>query len=363
MMKREVLFLTMGLLFSQTVLAFPEMVRHGYVNCTSCHVSPSGGGLLTEYGRELSREVLSTWGTEGESKFLHGLYQTPEWLNLGGDIRAVQSYVDNQTVQEARLIFMQSDLEAAVKVKSVTTVASYGWDDIKKKYFSRRHYVLVPMSQEVTLRAGKFITNYGLNIPDHIMFVRRLLGWDQGSETYNVELNWIGENANASVTGVLGRPDDTKLNKEYGFAANIGLNLSDKSKIGTSFYQGSNQNQKRQLTGVYGLIGFTESLFWLSELDFQQTETLQTATDPVQSLVDYQKLGYEFHKGVVGFLIQQWTKTRLKEDNSAQDSYGLGMQLFPRPHFEFQLVWLKQRNFATNPAFYDYAWIMGHYYL
>ncbi|HYZ84434.1 MAG TPA: hypothetical protein VE621_08525 [Bryobacteraceae bacterium] len=31
--------------------ALPTMVRLGYPNCVSCHVSPQGGGLLNEYGR------------------------------------------------------------------------------------------------------------------------------------------------------------------------------------------------------------------------------------------------------------------------------------------------------------------------
>jgi len=362
-MKKGVLFLIAGLLFSLHARAFPEMIRHGYVNCTSCHVSPSGGGILTEYGRNLSRDTLSTWGTENEAKFLYGAVSTPEWLNLGGDIRAIQSYLENQTVKEARTISMQNDLEAAVKIANVFFVGTYGWDDIKQKNLSRRHYILVPLTDQVNFRAGRFLSNYGLNIPDHVMFIRRPLGWDQGSETYNVELSWIGENANASLTGVLGRPDDTKLDREYGFITNLAVDLNEKSKLGVNFYQGSNKTQKRQMTGLYGMIGFSENLFWLTEFDFHQTETLQVPTEPVQGFVEFQKVGYEFYKGMVGFAVQQWRKSRLKEDNSAQDSYGLGLQLFPRPHFEFEFVWLKQRDLANNPPFYDYAWILGHYYL
>ena len=46
-------------LFTQNVSAFPEMIRHGYINCNACHVSPAGGGLLTAYGRTISKELLS----------------------------------------------------------------------------------------------------------------------------------------------------------------------------------------------------------------------------------------------------------------------------------------------------------------
>src|ERR1035437_6993722 len=79
-------------LLPKTALAFPENVRHGYVNCTSCHVSPSGGGVLTPYGRQQVKDLLSTWSTETEAGLAEGLLQTPEWLNLGGDLRNVEIY-------------------------------------------------------------------------------------------------------------------------------------------------------------------------------------------------------------------------------------------------------------------------------
>ena len=31
--------------------ALPTMIRLGYTSCASCHISPQGGGLLTEHGR------------------------------------------------------------------------------------------------------------------------------------------------------------------------------------------------------------------------------------------------------------------------------------------------------------------------
>src|SRR5262245_57728076 len=74
--------------------ACPDMIRHGYVNCATCHVSPTGGGTLSEYGRALSLEALSTWGNEGESDFLYGVVKPPSWLLLGGDFRMLQVYED-----------------------------------------------------------------------------------------------------------------------------------------------------------------------------------------------------------------------------------------------------------------------------
>ena len=43
--------------------AYPWMIQHGYTNCSTCHVEPSGFGLLTEYGRAQAQIVLPTlWG-------------------------------------------------------------------------------------------------------------------------------------------------------------------------------------------------------------------------------------------------------------------------------------------------------------
>ncbi len=48
------------LLSSGRAQAYPWMIKHGYTLCATCHNDPSGGELLTGYGRVLSAEVLST---------------------------------------------------------------------------------------------------------------------------------------------------------------------------------------------------------------------------------------------------------------------------------------------------------------
>ena len=94
--------------------AYPELVRHGYVNCTSCHVSPTGGGILTSYGRQLSAEILSSSAREGEGDFIYGALGLPEWLDLGGDLRSVVTYRDTPLIRQSQLILMQADLEAVL---------------------------------------------------------------------------------------------------------------------------------------------------------------------------------------------------------------------------------------------------------
>src|SRR6476620_9199743 len=67
--------------------AEPMFLAKQYTRCTACHYSPTGGGLLTPYGRLLSHRELSTTGgsaaapaagaeddTHGEQAFLYGAF-------------------------------------------------------------------------------------------------------------------------------------------------------------------------------------------------------------------------------------------------------------------------------------------------
>ncbi|HLV67527.1 MAG TPA: hypothetical protein VKY73_17010 [Polyangiaceae bacterium] len=51
------------LFFAPRAEAYAWMIKHGYSNCGACHSDPSGGELLTVYGRAMSEAFLSSkWG-------------------------------------------------------------------------------------------------------------------------------------------------------------------------------------------------------------------------------------------------------------------------------------------------------------
>ncbi len=347
-------------------LAFPEMVRHGYANCITCHVAPDGGGVLTAYGRSLSREVLSTWGAEGEERFAY-LVSPPEWLSLGGDIRTVQTYYSSATRERARLIFMQADLEAAAKIEKWTIDASLGRQEPTStnasgsNLLSRRHYLSYRPTDNLSLRAGRFNIPYGINLPDHYVSVKRGLRWDEGSESYNLEGAYLGENYDFFLTGTLGRPDDKTLNRDQGFALRGSHFLNEKFKIGGSYFYGSSPLGKRHVVGPYAILGFTSDLFLLAEVDLQHvTPPTGNARD---GLMTYLKFDHELHKGVHVYLSHEYTKLDFAKATSESHAIGLGTQLFLRPHLELNASYQKQQIRALGNEFADFAWVVLHFYL
>ena len=111
------------LIQTQTAFSFPDLIRHGYVNCTACHTSPSGGGLMTDYGRNLSSDLVSTWGNAKEAEFLNGLLPSEkikDWFLIGGNYRGLQYHYENDKTKDGDWYNMQALLEAAVLLKNWT---------------------------------------------------------------------------------------------------------------------------------------------------------------------------------------------------------------------------------------------------
>lgn len=159
--------LTALLLSASAAWSFPENVRHGYFSCTACHVSPSGGGVLTPYGRSLSSELMSTWGTSRSSGFaftdIENESTNPPWFRAGAFFRGVQTRRDSPTVEQARFIPMQADFEGGYDSEKFAVIASIGLragvsgsTDLNET-FSRRHYFLYRIDDRWNVRTGKFM--------------------------------------------------------------------------------------------------------------------------------------------------------------------------------------------------------------
>lgn len=365
----KIAFFISALIFlSNKAYAFPEMIRHGYTSCTACHVSPTGGGVLTPYGRELSREILSTWGKEGEGQPLNGKATPPDWLRVGGDIRYMQLFRKTETAEEAKSFWMQTDLESAVIIKNYIIAIAGGVqqaensDPKKDEFISRRHYIGYKFNDNLAIRAGRFYPAYGINIPEHASVIKRGLRWDQGQETYNFELNYLKENFEIFLTGLFGRPDQNKENTDKGFAISPSYALSDKIKIGLNFLKGDSKQYERTLYGLHILAAYNESLYFLTEVDWQKISSSPNFSQESKGFFNYNKLGYELIQGVHLNFTFEYGQSDLERSNSIIRTYGPGFQFFPRPHFELSGTWSKQQIMAVSSDYGDFAYLIVHYY-
>ncbi len=354
--------------------AFPEMVRHGYSNCTSCHASPSGGGILNAYGRSTSQAVLSAYGKEQESLPLYGIAPLPEAFQIQAFVRGIQTYQDTPQARSGDSQFMQADLEASAVMDQFTVVASGGLDPnslsgkpaTESKLLSREHYVMFrpanPALENTSLRLGKFMMDYGIHEPNHTVSTRQGLGWGPYAETYNLELGFQGERISGALTGVLGRPERRLVKSEQGLAMTGAYHLAEKYKLGLSFFQGYSTGSSRQVAGPYGILGFTERLYLLSEWDWQFRHGTSSTSSGNSGFVSFNRLGYEVIPGLHFYLEHQNDFSRLGDPRSLDHSFAPGILFYPRPHFEFQAQMGRDYNAVLDQSETS-GFLMGSFYL
>lgn len=355
------LALIVALVFlSQALFAFPQNVRMGYANCATCHQSPNGGGILTPYGRKLSTDLMSTWGMENEDQFLYGAVNLPEWLNMGGDIRALQLYQNRVSRETAKFIFMQADLEAAVSLGKLTVDATGGVTP-QGNPLSRRHYLQYRPTDELSFRLGRFLPTAGINTENHSVAVKRGLGRDQGTETYNVEGAWIGQSFDLFVTGILGRPDSLNYGAEMGGALSSSVFLGNRHKIGVSYVYLTRDVGYRNLAGPFFILGLGKKFFLMVDTAFTWFKPKSGVTQ--SGFADTARFNYETTQGVHLYLSQEFVQNNFLDTSSRMEAYGVGLQFFPRPHLELNAQYLKQRYGGSSSLFADYAYAMLHFYL
>ena len=182
--------------------AEPTFLSRQYPRCTACHYSPSGGGLLTPYGRSLSREEISTFGrqgaaaataaaTRGEEGFLFGALPNDSPLQLGLDARPSRLAVDaaGRALPE-RNFLMNLDLQAAWQQDRWTVYGTAGRAPGSRggEFVSYEHWVAWQATEQVTVRGGRFLPAYGVRFADHTSFTRAWRDLAEDDQIYGVEV-------------------------------------------------------------------------------------------------------------------------------------------------------------------------------
>ena len=340
-------FVTIGvaLCLSLTAWSFPDMGRLGYSSCNSCHISPSGGGLLNPYGRTMAAEVLGSYSWEGAGGLFYGLAPLPKFLDIGGDVRTARLEVKGPGFHLQKSFLMQADLEAAVHIKNLTfsaMIGSYG-EEIPFEESTviepeaRRYYAMLRPNRSMTIRAGKFFPAYGLMIADHSASIRKGLWWSQGAETYNLEIGVYQEYGEFIVTMAQDPEDGPIPNYQTGrLIGYVGRN----SQVGVSYYTDENENES---IGIHTVWAWSKKFWTLAEFDtktvnFDTTGILWTSTK------------WEPWRGVVGKIHYS-----LLIDEELEHTAGLGLQWFPIPHYEFSVDSYVSKNSESYI-------LISHYY-
>ena len=251
------IFAAVGLC-STAASAYPTMIRHGYTQCGSCHTDPSGGTLLTEYGRAQSQLLLSSrWGAANDkepdeaSKFLFGALKTPDSVALGGWVREgyIWNTVDGKLVDH-RALHMRTSAAAEARLGPVRAAAELGYASAQTvqlatvsrnqdggNLVSREHWLGLAFAGETVLvRGGRINLPFGLRNIEHSSFVRAATRTDINEDQQaGIAVAITKDDWRAEGMAILGnyslRPDALR---ERGFAGYVETALSPTVAVGLS---------------------------------------------------------------------------------------------------------------------------------
>ncbi len=380
------LILAASLLWSRPSHAYPWMIQHQYTGCATCHVDPSGGYLLTAYGRAQTQALLSSFGKgpEGEevdrrSEFAFGLIPPSEWLNLGASFRGAyltMKGVNPSRPARSRWVLMQADLRAAVTVDRVVATASLGMllnghhpaqvtTGNENVLVSREFWVGVRLGEDrnTMLRVGRMYLPFGLRNPEHTFYVRSMTGTNidaqqqvgfsvfHETEAYRFEVMAIAGNYQIA-------PDDYRQRGYAGYAelnAGAGIQVGISSKF-TRAKLDPLTLERDAYAGAHGPMlrwSPVERVAVLAELDLLHRSASAASTR--YGMAGMAQIDWEFVRGLHASITGELYDGPEFNDASSHHLFNrdwLSLVWFPYPHFDLRLdtFWASEVYAPPNRA-------------
>lgn len=328
-----VLFFLFVSTHSSSAEAYAWMIKHSYTGCATCHTDPSGGELLTPYGRVTSDLLLRMHYGERKAPedqteedapspgVLWGAWETPEALALGGSFRNLYIVRPTEPGNEFRMVpVMQADLYGQLRVGALRFGGSLGIARVavgsqharpaqvthgqgeEMNLISRTHFVGYDINEEFLVRAGRLNLPYGVRSPEHNSWARMATRTDrESSQQHGVALAYTGQKLRGEVMAILGNyqlgPDEFRergysLFLEAVTSSRLALGVSSKVTYAALDRWTLQENMVRQAHGLtarwapwdsVAVLGEFNALF-RSQADAGYVGFLQADYEPLQGL-------------------------------------------------------------------------------
>jgi hypothetical protein len=333
-----------GLAFGGPVAAEPIFLAKGETRCTTCHYSPTGGGLLTPYGRLQSRQELSTTAGDSE-RFLWGAFGDALGpVDLGIDARPTQLHVSFPGGTSDRFLLMNADALAAVQAAGWTFYGQIGRrpEVLGGDVYSYEYWGAKQLTSEWAVRAGRFLPAYGIRFADHTSYNRVTLGFDKYDQVFGAEISHTTQKSLVQISAGPGRAESV-LNEPgknpITTTGRVQFDLNARNVVVGSglFRTESPREVANGAAGIaYGISPLSRLTIW-TEVDGRWRDETDGA-----SIVFVNETSFEALRGL-------WLKfsPQIRTEAGAIPGfirYKLEANLLPRTHWNIDIAYYRDKN-------------------
>ena len=356
--------------------AEPEFLAKQYTRCTACHYSPTGGGLLTSYGRLLSHRELSTArgtatapeaGAEddphGEQAFLYGaLGEALGPVHLGLEMRPSRLRIGFPGGRQTLNLLMNLDLVGAVEKSGWTAYGTVGREPPtsavrngrtlpESAFISYEHWISYQTDGGFRVRAGRFLPAYGVRFADHSTYSRRTLDLDRNDQVYGFE---VSNTMGPSLLQVMVSPGKAEAilhdrsHRGVSTAGRWQFDLAPRATIvGSAFYRHSTDADPRSGTvgAAFGFAPTSRVSIW-TEAD----RHLQTRAAGGSAWVVVNETSVEVYRGIWLKFSPQLRTSGGAPGASTLRRLGFAANLLLRTHWNVNVSYSLDHRFDTSTS-------------
>jgi hypothetical protein len=302
----------------------------------TCHISPSGGGVLTSYGKFIAGELFGTFNDSSSAlPWLVDPKEDPHFvMSLLG--RGAQTQFNTPQVNRRDVRRMQLDLEGGVLYDGWQIIGAAGprldsavEGKTEKETIAVRRFWAGRVELNYAVRIGKFFPEYGLNHYNHNIPTRKGLYFNHNEEPYNLQSSYFSETFDYTLA-ILKGAKDTQLDGKKGYSGTIAYKVGTTGRVGISRLDMKGSDTRTGSNGAFGQFGYLEKGYTLVEMDVKHKVNAK-GYNTMERLA-YLENGWEFYKGINPYFAYEHSQNMSTGD--LVKTPEIGIQFLPVTHLE-----------------------------